>query len=340
MQWSQQSGTEPSAPENIINWPFLSSVFWGSSSWAVNVQLCLNPVGSQTGCVCFHSNWRTAWTNLERSGFSTQAMERFMDLRWVIWQRWQCRSPIQQAGHHSFLHRSTFRSRMPLAGTISAPRFSWISSCPSASTSPLSGKCSLAFYSTSKTPTLKTGRILKSYSNLPPIFWQARWRWQEPTGDHPQGYPGISGEDDRHSDRELRREMVGGQWRHQKVAALLLCSPFYNAGILFQAALALPVSSHDRTRRTHLRGVRSEGNQPGRLSRVEKKNGFSSLIKISTYVVVVCNRPVSPPWLWQVRQDFHSSGFMTDVDLDPGCTLNKKIRNAQLAQYNFILGQY
>ena len=31
---------------------------------------------------------------------------------------------------------------------------------------------------------------------------------------------------------------------------------------------------------------------------------------------------------------------MTDVDLDAGCTLNKKIRNAQLAQYNFILGQY
>lgn len=42
----------------------------------------------------------------------------------------------------------------------------------------------------------------------------------------------------------------------------------------------------------------------------------------------------------QVKQEFHSSGFMTDVDLDPGCTLNKKIRNAQLAQYNFILGQY
>lgn len=45
-------------------------------------------------------------------------------------------------------------------------------------------------------------------------------------------------------------------------------------------------------------------------------------------------------WLRQVRQDFHSSGFITDVDLDPGCTLNKKIRNAQLAQYNFILGQW
>nr|XP_020507916.1 threonine--tRNA ligase, cytoplasmic [Labrus bergylta] len=39
----------------------------------------------------------------------------------------------------------------------------------------------------------------------------------------------------------------------------------------------------------------------------------------------------------KVKKDFHDSGFMADVDLDPGCTLNKKIRNAQLAQYNFIL---
>ncbi|XP_034548118.1 threonine--tRNA ligase 1, cytoplasmic [Notolabrus celidotus] len=39
----------------------------------------------------------------------------------------------------------------------------------------------------------------------------------------------------------------------------------------------------------------------------------------------------------KVKQNFHDSGFMADVDLDPGCTLNKKIRNAQLAQYNFIL---
>uniref|UniRef100_A0A8C5NDF4 threonine--tRNA ligase n=1 Tax=Gouania willdenowi TaxID=441366 RepID=A0A8C5NDF4_GOUWI len=47
--------------------------------------------------------------------------------------------------------------------------------------------------------------------------------------------------------------------------------------------------------------------------------------------------PVGPTCEEYVRQDFFSSGFMTDVDLDPGCTLNKKIRNAQLAQYNFIL---
>ena len=29
---------------------------------------------------------------------------------------------------------------------------------------------------------------------------------------------------------------------------------------------------------------------------------------------------------------------MADVDLDRGCTLNNKIQNAQLAQYNFIFG--
>ncbi|XP_061451034.1 threonine--tRNA ligase 2, cytoplasmic isoform X2 [Rhineura floridana] len=38
----------------------------------------------------------------------------------------------------------------------------------------------------------------------------------------------------------------------------------------------------------------------------------------------------------QVCSDFFTAGFMADVDLDQSCTLNKKIRNAQLAQYNFI----
>ncbi len=32
----------------------------------------------------------------------------------------------------------------------------------------------------------------------------------------------------------------------------------------------------------------------------------------------------------------HDLGYAVDVDLDLGNTLNKKIRNAQLAQYNFI----
>nr|XP_034986387.1 threonine--tRNA ligase 2, cytoplasmic [Zootoca vivipara] len=38
----------------------------------------------------------------------------------------------------------------------------------------------------------------------------------------------------------------------------------------------------------------------------------------------------------QICSDFSAAGFMADVDLDQSCTLNKKIRNAQLAQYNFI----
>ncbi|XP_061585541.1 threonine--tRNA ligase 1, cytoplasmic [Cololabis saira] len=54
-------------------------------------------------------------------------------------------------------------------------------------------------------------------------------------------------------------------------------------------------------------------------------------------VMVVPVGPTCEEYAEKVRQDFHSGGFMADVDLDPGCTLNKKIRNAQLAQYNFIL---
>lgn len=54
-------------------------------------------------------------------------------------------------------------------------------------------------------------------------------------------------------------------------------------------------------------------------------------------VMVVPVGPTCEEYAEKVRQDFHKSGFMSDVDVDPGCTLNKKIRNAQLAQYNFIL---
>lgn len=38
----------------------------------------------------------------------------------------------------------------------------------------------------------------------------------------------------------------------------------------------------------------------------------------------------------EVSQALNESGFMCEPDLDPGNTMNKKIRNAQLAQYNFI----
>uniref|UniRef100_A0A3Q3XBJ9 threonine--tRNA ligase n=1 Tax=Mola mola TaxID=94237 RepID=A0A3Q3XBJ9_MOLML len=54
-------------------------------------------------------------------------------------------------------------------------------------------------------------------------------------------------------------------------------------------------------------------------------------------VMVVPVGPTCDDYAEKVRGEFHKSGFMADVDVDPGCTLNKKIRNAQLAQYNFIL---
>uniref|UniRef100_A0A663MNB9 threonine--tRNA ligase n=1 Tax=Athene cunicularia TaxID=194338 RepID=A0A663MNB9_ATHCN len=56
-------------------------------------------------------------------------------------------------------------------------------------------------------------------------------------------------------------------------------------------------------------------------------------------VMVVPVGPTSEEYAQQVRvcSEFFEAGFMSDVDLDQSCTLNKKIRNAQLAQYNFIL---
>ncbi|XP_067841644.1 threonine--tRNA ligase 1, cytoplasmic [Heptranchias perlo] len=54
-------------------------------------------------------------------------------------------------------------------------------------------------------------------------------------------------------------------------------------------------------------------------------------------VMVVPVGPTCEEYAQKVRQQFHDAGLLSDVDLDQGCTLNKKIRNAQLAQYNFIL---
>ncbi|CAM4623046.1 unnamed protein product [Lepidochelys olivacea] len=54
-------------------------------------------------------------------------------------------------------------------------------------------------------------------------------------------------------------------------------------------------------------------------------------------VMVVPVGPTCEKYAQQVCREFFEAGFMADVDLDHSCTLNKKIRNAQLAQYNFIL---
>ncbi|XP_059227671.1 threonine--tRNA ligase 2, cytoplasmic [Mustela nigripes] len=54
-------------------------------------------------------------------------------------------------------------------------------------------------------------------------------------------------------------------------------------------------------------------------------------------VMVIPVGPTCEKYALQVSRAFFEEGFMADVDLDHSCTLNKKIRNAQLAQYNFIL---
>ncbi|XP_064232382.1 threonine--tRNA ligase 2, cytoplasmic isoform X4 [Aotus nancymaae] len=54
-------------------------------------------------------------------------------------------------------------------------------------------------------------------------------------------------------------------------------------------------------------------------------------------VMVIPVGPTCEKYALQVSSEFFEEGFMADVDLDHSCTLNKKIRNAQLAQYNFIL---
>lgn len=38
-------------------------------------------------------------------------------------------------------------------------------------------------------------------------------------------------------------------------------------------------------------------------------------------------------------QQFREAGFMVDMKDDQSSTLNKKIRSAQLAQYNYIFGK-
>ncbi|XP_077174454.1 threonine--tRNA ligase 1, cytoplasmic-like [Paroedura picta] len=53
-------------------------------------------------------------------------------------------------------------------------------------------------------------------------------------------------------------------------------------------------------------------------------------------VMVVPVGPTCEEYAQQICSDFFDAGFMADVDLDQSCTLNKKIRHAQLSQYNFI----
>ena len=50
--------------------------------------------------------------------------------------------------------------------------------------------------------------------------------------------------------------------------------------------------------------------------------------------------PVFNDYATEVKKRVHEAGFCCDVNVESGETMNKKIRNAQLAQYNFIFGKY
>lgn len=56
--------------------------------------------------------------------------------------------------------------------------------------------------------------------------------------------------------------------------------------------------------------------------------------------MVVPVGPVFNSYAEEVSKKLHDAGFCCDVDTDDGNTMNKKVRNAQLAQYNFIFGKF
>ncbi|XP_034948728.1 threonine--tRNA ligase 1, cytoplasmic isoform X1 [Chelonus insularis] len=54
-------------------------------------------------------------------------------------------------------------------------------------------------------------------------------------------------------------------------------------------------------------------------------------------VMVIPVGPMFDDYAFQVKEKLWNAGFMAEVDIDDSDTMNKKIRNAQLAQFNFIL---
>lgn len=55
-------------------------------------------------------------------------------------------------------------------------------------------------------------------------------------------------------------------------------------------------------------------------------------------VMVIPVGPQFDQYATQVQEKLSGAGFMAEVDIDHSDTMNKKIRNAQLAQFNFVLG--
>ena len=55
--------------------------------------------------------------------------------------------------------------------------------------------------------------------------------------------------------------------------------------------------------------------------------------------IVVCNILNSFLVHREVVNVMKTGGFCVEADVDNGNTMNKKVRNAQLAQFNFIFGE-
>lgn len=54
-------------------------------------------------------------------------------------------------------------------------------------------------------------------------------------------------------------------------------------------------------------------------------------------ITIITVAPAFDNYAKSLQKQFHEAGFQADVELDTGTTLNKKVRNSQLAHYNFIL---
>ena len=60
-------------------------------------------------------------------------------------------------------------------------------------------------------------------------------------------------------------------------------------------------------------------------------------LTVSTYYLI--HAYLSVELIGQVQKKLWDAGFQVESDLAAGDTMNKKIRNAQLNQFNFILGK-
>jgi len=146
----------------------------------------------------------------------------------ISWGRlWAISAPRgrrTRATARSTAQRSTLSFWTRCAASTSAPRSSWTSSCPSASTWP-TRSLSLLRFPVFVSPKLSACGAL-----------QRNWR-SPPARDDPPRHSGLGGAHDGHSDRELRRQV---------------------------ALLAVAAPSHGHSRAPGSRRLCCQGSSPGK----------------------------------------------------------------------------